>query len=152
MGGWLQQCFGMSWQTDLMIVALIVMMPAFLVFMYRVQRDVKDLNFSDWFRGSNGKASWKEAQGIGGFVVGTWCMVYVTLAGKIPDGYALVFLIYLGVCGGIPTAVAIINRLYPGNGPQVPLPNQIVKVDAPADATVKVETGPQPSSSTQASP
>jgi ABC-type phosphate transport system permease subunit len=143
MGAWLKQCFGTSWQTDLMIIALVVLMPAFLIFMYRVQRDVKDLNFADWFRGPNGKASWKEAQGIGGFVVGTWCMIYVTLAGKVPDGYALLFLIYLAVCAGIPTAVAIINRMYPGGGQPAPLPNQQIKVDAPADASVNVTTGPQ---------
>jgi hypothetical protein len=146
MATWLQQCFGNSWQTDLMIVALLVMLPASLVFMYRVQRDTADLNFSDWFRGANGKASWKEAQGIGGFAVGTWCMVYVTLSGKVPDGYAFVFLIYLAVCGGIPTAIQIINRVWPGNGPAIPLPNQQIKVDAPADANVNIQTGPTPPS------
>ena len=144
MGSWLQQCFGTSWQTDLMIVALFITVPGFIVFMWRIQHAFTGIDFADWFRGANGKASWKEAQGIGGFMVGTWCIVYITLAGKVPDGYALVLLIYLAVCIGSPTAIQIINRLFPGSGPPVQLPNQQIKIDAPAGADVKVQTAPQP--------
>lgn len=143
MGAFLQQCLGASWQADLMIAVLIVMMPGAIIFMWRVQRAANGLDFADWFRGSNGKASWKEAQGMGGFLVGTWCLIYITWVGHVPEGFALVFLIYLAVCIGSPTAIQIINRLFPGGGPQIQLPNQQIKVDAPADANVSVQTGPQ---------
>jgi hypothetical protein len=145
MGAFLQQCFGTNWQADLMIVALLVTVPGFIVVMWRIQHAVNDLDFADWFRGANGKASWKEAQGIGGFMVGTWCVIYITLVGKVPEGYALVFLIYLAVCIGSPTAIQIINRLFPGNGPAIQPPNQQIKIDAPAGADVKVQTGSPPS-------
>jgi hypothetical protein len=116
----------------------VVLLPCALIFMWRIQRAVNDLDFADWFRGPNGRASWKEAQGMGGFVVGTWCMVYVTVTGKVPEGYVLLFLVYLAVCIGSPTAVSIIARMWPAG---VPAPSQQVKVDAPADAIVSVKTG-----------
>lgn len=130
-----------DWQSWIMLAGLIIALPFLLIFMYRVQRDTSDLNFGDWFRGSNGKASWKEAQGIGGFLVGSWCMIYVTWTGRIPEGYAFVLLIYLGVCGGIPTALAIINRVYPAVGPEVPGANPQIKVDAPAGTDINIKAG-----------
>lgn len=131
---WFQNCFGTNWQIDLMIVALVLMLPGALIFMWRIQRAVNDLDFSDWFRGPNGKASWKEVQGMGGFIVGTWCMVYTTISAKVPDGYVLLLLVYLAVCIGSPTAVSIIARMWP-SGAASPPPVMVSTVTEPSGTT-----------------
>lgn len=140
--GWLKQCFGVDWRTDLMLVALIVTTAVVLRILWRVQRTLNDIDFADWLRGPDGKASWKQASGIAGFMVGSWCMIYTTLTGHVPEGYVLLFLVYFAICIGNPLAVSLFNAMRGGALPVVQ-PNQQVRVDAPADASVTVQSGPQ---------
>ena len=140
---WLKQCFGPDVRTDLVIVAMFTSFFICMRIMWKVQRALNGIDFTDWLRGADGKASWKQASGIAGFIVGSWCMIYVTLTGHVPEGYVLLFLVYFAICIGSPVALQAFAMLR--GVPSMPQqPNQQIKVDAPADATVNVQTGPQP--------
>lgn len=136
---WLAQCFNADWRTGLMITGLVLTMAMAIWLMWRIQHDTSDLTFADWFRGSDGRASWKQAAGIAGFVVGSWCLVYITIIGKVPDGYVLLFLVYFAICIGSPVALQVVSWLYSKGAQQAP--QQEVRVSAPADANVQVQTG-----------
>ena len=111
---WLAQCFGAGWQGDAMVVAFLVLFGWILRILYRVNKSVtNDLDFSDWLKGPDGKASWNKGAAIGGFVTGTFCMVYVTIMGKLPDGYTTFFLAYFVVVIGNPAAFDLLRRWRP---------------------------------------
>lgn len=115
----LAQCFGDKWQTDWLIVALVLTVAVVLRILWKVQRDLDNkVNFADWLLGPDGKASWAKASGIGGFMVGTWCMVYTTLEQKVPDNYIELFLCYMLVVVGNPAAFEALRRFRPLPGEQ----------------------------------
>jgi len=110
--------------------------------LWRIQRSPKSIDFVDLMIGPDGKASWSKMTGIGGFMVGTWVMIFDTLNARVPEGQVLLFLCYMAICVGSPVAFAVINARSGGLG-RMP-PNQDVHVSAPQDATVNVSTGQQP--------
>ncbi len=139
---WLKQCFGVDWRTDLLIVAMFVSFIFWIRLLWKVQRGLNGIDFTDWLRGPDGKASWKQASGIAGFMVGTFCIIYTTLVGRVPEGYVLLFLVYFAICIGNPLAASMVSMVRGVTQRDDP-PNKQIKVDAPADATVNVQTGPQ---------
>lgn len=110
---WLQQCFGKDWLLDVLVIGALILFTLVIRILWRVQREVAKVDFADWLIGPDGKASWSKAQAIGGWMVGTFCMIYITIAQKIPDGYATFFLIYFIVVIGNPAAMDVIRRWRP---------------------------------------
>lgn len=135
---WLKQCFG-GIQLDFMTAALFVGVVWAIMMLIRIQRATNTLDLADWLRGADGKASWKQAAGIGGFLVGTWAMIYITIKGTVPENYVLLFLVYFAIVIGSPTALQFMSywRGRPFEQPQ----NQQIRVDAPPNAQVNVQTG-----------
>lgn len=109
----LAQCLGKNWQLDLMTGAFIIIFAMILRILWKVQRTVAKVDFADWLVGPDGKASWSKASAIGGWLVGTFALVYITMAGKVPDGYPTFYLIYFVVVIGNPAAMDLIRRWRP---------------------------------------
>lgn len=101
--------------------------------LWRLQRSVKrsDIDLGDLIVGPDGKASWSKIAGIGGFMLGSWIMVYLTLHDRMTEW---MFLIYYAICVGSPIAFAIIGQRS-GNTPPAPLP-QTLNVTMPPGSTV----------------
>jgi len=138
---WLQQCFnGISPLVVFMGISLLVGTALVLRILWLVQRTANGLDFSDWLRGADGKASWSKAAAIGGWMVGSFCMIHVTLTGKVPDGYWLLFLTYFAIVIGNPAAIELVKQRV---GPAPPPPTT-VSVTSPPGQTTQVQTGPTP--------
>lgn len=109
----LRSCFGVNWQTNLVALTGFILFLLILRILWKVQRTVAKVDFADWLVGPDGKASWSKASAIGGWIVGTFCMVYVTMAGKVPDNYIELFLVYFLIVVGNPAAMDVIRRWRP---------------------------------------
>ena len=119
-----------------MMIALVIGVLLMLWVMWRVERATNGVNFSDVIIGPDGKASWSKMAAIGGFFIGSWIMVYLTMSGKLTEFF---FLIYYAICIGSPVAFAIIGRRGPPDPPQ-----QTVTATGPATSTVTIQPGVQP--------
>ena len=144
MPDFLPQWLGKNWAPDLLMVGALILFILILRILYNVQRTVAKVDFSDWLIGPDGKASWSKASAVGGFIVGTFCFLYVTVVGKVPDNYIELFLVYFLIVVGNPAAMDLIRRWKPLPsdlpGPAVAV-QQEVRVSAPAGANVNVSTG-----------
>jgi hypothetical protein len=129
MGAWLESLHA---GTIFMAGSLLLGGLLILYILFRVQRETNQLDFSDWLRGTDGKASWSKAAAIGGFMVGSWCLITITLAGKVPDGYWLLFLTYFAIVIGNPAAIELVKQ----RDPRSPQP-------VPTTATVTADPGSQ---------
>ena len=145
----LPQWIGKNWAPDLLMVGALILFILILRILWNVQRTVAKVDFADWLVGPDGKASWVKASAIGGWIVGTFCMVYVTVVGKVPDNYIELFLVYFLIVVGNPTAMDVIRRWRPLPTDTMPITpaapvQQEVRVSAPAGASVNVSTGDNP--------
>jgi|SRR6185369_1020531 len=142
MGAWLQQCLdGLHPMTIFMAISLVVGVVLILPILWRVQRAKNQLDLADWLRGADGKASWSKAAAIGGFMIGSWCLIMITLAGKVPEGYMLLFLVYFAIVIGNPAAIELVKQR--DSRPPV-APPTTVSVTTPPGQTTNVQTGPTP--------
>lgn len=122
-------------------------MPVFLAvgvlvslwMLWRVQRAVNGVDFKWLILGPDGKPMWSKMAAIAGFMVGSWVMVYVTIAGKVPEGLVLLFLCYFAICIGSPMAFAIINA-WKGT-PAIPPPTTAT-LSVPSGQSATVQAGP----------
>lgn len=144
MDGFLTHLLGKDWALGGLTLGALILFLLILRILWKVQRTVARVDFADWLVGPDGKASWSKASAIGGWIVGTFCMVYVTMAGKVPDNYIELFLVYFLIVVGNPAAIDLIRRWKPLPsdlpGPAVEQ-QQEVHVSAPAGANVNVTTG-----------
>jgi len=138
MGAWLE---GLHAGTAFMALSLLMGVVFILWILFRVQRETSDLDFSDWLRGTDRKASWSKAAAIGGFVVGSWCLIMITLAGKVPDGYWLLFLTYFAIVIGNPAAIELVKQRDPR---PPPVPPTTATVTAESGQAVNVQIGQPP--------
>lgn len=121
-------------QVSFMEAALILSAIVVLWILWRVQRSPKSIDFVDLMIGPDGKASWSKMTGIGGYAVGTWIIIYLTIHNLMTEWY---FVIYYAICVGSPVAFAIINSRNPAIAPPTS-----VNVTLPAGQTASVQTGP----------
>jgi hypothetical protein len=139
----LPQWLGKNWAPDLLMVGALVLFILLLRILWNVQRTVAKVDLSDWLVDASGKASWSKASAIGGWIVGTFCLVYTTVNGKVPDNYIELYLVYFLIVIGNPAALDLLRRWKPLPsdlpGPAVPV-QQEVRVSAPAGASVNVST------------
>lgn len=111
--GFIEQCLGPNWKADAMVFALVLVFLVLLRILWRVQRGLNKVDFSDWLLGPDGKAAWNKASAIGGWIVGSWCMIYTTLQQKVPDSYIELFLVYFLIVIGNPAALDLLRRWKP---------------------------------------
>ena len=138
MGAWLA---GLQAGTIFMALSLVIGAIVILRILFRVQRETNELDFSDWLRGADGKASWSKAAAVGGFMVGSWCLITITIAGKVPEGYWLLYLSYFAIVIGNPAAIEFLKQ----RDPRAPLlPPTTTTVTADSGQQVNVQVGPQP--------
>ena len=110
--------------------------------LYRVQRGTAKVDFTDWWVGNDGKASWLKAAGIFAFGVNAFILIYVTIIGKIPDGLIMLVLIFAAIYTGSPVALAIVDR-WLGRSPQpLPLPPLTVSTVTEPSGTTTTTTTP----------
>jgi len=113
--------------------------------LWRIQRATNGVDFKYVILGPDGRPMWSKMAAIAGFVVGSWVLIYVTIAGKVPDGLTLLFLCYFAICIGSPMAFAIINA-WKGT-PTIPPPTTVtmtVPAGQSATATTTADASPQP--------
>lgn len=96
-----------------MLAVLVIAGGWILITLIRVQRAINKVDFSDWLIDSSGKAAWSKASAIGGWLVGTWCMIYITLSGKVPENYIELYLVYFLIVIGNPAAMDLLRRWRP---------------------------------------
>lgn len=97
-----------------MTIALLVMIGLVVLTLLHSNRSfTSKLNLEDLLLGEDGKISKAAAVMMGSFLMTTWLMIYLTLNGKMTEGY---FTIY---CGAwiIPTVTKLIK------GPSPPEPS-----------------------------
>ena len=144
MDTFLTHLLGKDWALGGLTLGALVLFLMLMRVLWNVQRTVAKVDFADWLVGPDGKASWVKASAIGGWIVGTFCIVYVTMAQKVPDNYIELFLVYFLIVVGNPTAMDLVRRWKPlpsdQPGPAVEQ-QQEVRVSAPAGANVNVTTG-----------
>lgn len=98
--------------------------------LWRIQRSPKyhQVDLVDLIIGPDGKASWSKMAGIGGYMIGSWIVVYQTLHDKLSD---FLFLSYFAVCIGSPVAFAVIGK----RNTVDPLPLTVSTVTEPSGTT-----------------
>lgn len=76
----------------LMIAALILVIIAIVyVLMKRDRSTASAINLEDLLLGEDGKLSKAAAVMMGAFAMTTWLMVYLTLGGKMTEGYLAIY-------------------------------------------------------------
>ena len=144
MDTFLTHLLGKDWALGGLTLGALVLFLLLMRVLWNVQRTVAKVDFADWLIGPDGRASWVKASAIGGWIVGTFCMVYVTMAQKVPDNYIELFLVYFLIVVGNPTAMDLVRRWKPlpsdAPGPMAQQ-QQEVRVSAPPGANVNVSTG-----------
>jgi hypothetical protein len=97
----------------------VILLTAFVLViwvLWKVQRGFNSVDLRDLILGEDGKASWSKMSAMGGWCVGTWIVVYLTMHDKMTLPF---YLVYFCVVIGSPMAFAIIN-LWKGQPPAAP--------------------------------
>ncbi len=93
---------------SLRAIAIAAILAASLWCLWRVYRSPNSLDPVDLVVGEDGKASWSKLAAIGCFLVVSWAVVVVAIAGRLSDG---VLLGYAAVYSGTPVAFQLVNRI-----------------------------------------
>lgn len=138
---WLQQCFGAK--IEWMHIFLAVFVTGTLWMLWVVQRNAKNgIDLTKLIVDKEGDPDWTKMSAIGAWIAATYVVIHSELSGKVVEGMIVLLLIYAGVYTLNRSAMVILSRIWPGGpAPPLPPPNQQIKVDAPADASVSVQTG-----------
>jgi hypothetical protein len=104
------ECLAINPMATFLVIGLVLT----LWILWRVQRSTKNIDFVDWWIGPDGKASWSKAAAMGGFCIGSWIVIYLTLHDKMTEMF---FLFYFAICVGSPVAFAIVNSRTPQKEP-----------------------------------
>lgn len=97
-----------------MVVALVLIIFLIMFMLWRRDRDAHSMiNLEDLLIGEDGKLSKAAAIMMGAFAFTTWMMGYLTLMGKMTEGYAA---IYVGAWI-TPTVVKLITGPRPASPP-----------------------------------
>ena len=132
-------CFA-SIKIEWMHIILLVSVIGAVWLLWNIQRAANGIKLEKLILEENGDPSWTKMSGIGAWFIATYVVVHSELSGKVVDGMIVLLLIYAGIYTLNRTATWALARIWPGGGPPPSL-QQDIRVSAPADANVNIQTG-----------